>query len=149
MNGLLIKSHWIELILNGQKCWEIRGNNTKIRGKIALIKSGTSQIVGHCEITDVIGPLTLEHMESTVQYHHSDLSKGLPYNKTYAWLLSNVVQFDKPIPYMHPQGAVIWVKLDEELSRVCTVLDQNGTNRWRRTCQRYQSIKQRWKLQEP
>jgi hypothetical protein len=41
MKGLIVKSPWIELILEGKKTWEIRGSNTKIRGPIALIKSGS------------------------------------------------------------------------------------------------------------
>ncbi len=38
--GLLIKSPWVEDILQGRKTWEIRGLITHIRGKIALIRSG-------------------------------------------------------------------------------------------------------------
>jgi hypothetical protein len=29
----------------------------------------------------------------------------------WAWVLSQVCRFDEPIPYQHPQGAVIWVNL--------------------------------------
>ena len=54
MNGLIIKPEWIDKILSGKKTWEIRGNKTKIRGKIALIQSGTSEIYGTCELVDVI-----------------------------------------------------------------------------------------------
>ena len=34
----------------------------------------------------------------------------------YAWELSNVRQLKRPVPYSHPQGAVIWVNLE---SRIC------------------------------
>lgn len=30
----------------------------------------------------------------------------------YAWELSNIIKYKKPIPYCHPRGAVIWVKLN-------------------------------------
>jgi len=50
MKGLLINSPWIEMILEGKKTWEIRGANTKLRGPIALIKSGSGKVVGTCAI---------------------------------------------------------------------------------------------------
>jgi len=34
MKGLLIKTPWIEMILNGEKTWEIIGSNTDTCGKI-------------------------------------------------------------------------------------------------------------------
>ena len=33
MKALVIKQPWVDYILNGKKTWEIRGSNTKIRGK--------------------------------------------------------------------------------------------------------------------
>ncbi|WP_281975144.1 hypothetical protein [Halobacillus litoralis] len=41
MNGLLVQAPWIDLLLAGSKIWEIRGSNTKKRGRIGLIKSGS------------------------------------------------------------------------------------------------------------
>lgn len=41
MKEPLIKSPWIDYIFDGRKTWEIRGSNTKIRGSVALIKSGS------------------------------------------------------------------------------------------------------------
>ncbi|GAF99913.1 unnamed protein product, partial [marine sediment metagenome] len=29
----------------------------------------------------------------------------------YAWVLEKAKRYDEPIPYTHPLGAVIWVKL--------------------------------------
>lgn len=52
MKGLIIKSPWIELILEGKKTWEIRGSNTKIRGPIVLIKSGSKKAFGEVNIID-------------------------------------------------------------------------------------------------
>jgi hypothetical protein len=48
--GLVIKSPWIEKILAGETTWEIRGRNTKLRGRIALIKSRSGKIYGTCRI---------------------------------------------------------------------------------------------------
>lgn len=116
MHGLMVRSPWIERILAGHKTWEIRGINTRIRGQIALIRSGSSQILGVCELVDVIGPLTLTEMfDNAVKHGESveSLMNGLPYEKTYAWVLRNARPFIEPIPYKHPSGAIIWVKLPD------------------------------------
>jgi hypothetical protein len=115
MKGLIIKSPWIEQILDGQKTWEIRGSNTKIRGNVALIKSGSGKIFG--EVT-IVGSreLCLEDYQETKRFHLVDSEKALqlPYKKTYAWVMENPVLYKEPIPYKHPMGAVIWVNLDRE-----------------------------------
>ena len=116
--GLLIRSLWIEKILLGNKTWEIRGASTKIRGPIGLIRSGSAQVVGTCELTDVLGPLTLSDMRRNINKHCIPIQdlKCLPYKKTYAWIISNARSLKKPIPYTHPLGAVIWVKLSSAKS---------------------------------
>jgi len=113
MTGLVIKSPWIDLILQGQKTWEIRGKNTAQRGRIALIKSKSGCILGRCRLVDCVGPLSLEQLRETTEKHHIPLNglTELPYEKTYAWVLAEPTLLAKPIPYKHPSGAVIWVRL--------------------------------------
>ena len=42
-------------------------------------------------------------------------TKALFNNKNlYGWYLKDAVQFDKPIPYKHPQGAQMWVIIPEK-----------------------------------
>jgi hypothetical protein len=118
MKGLIIKEPWIDLILDGKKPWEIRGSNTKIRGKICLIKSGSGLIVGECEI---VNSKLVSH-ESLIQNqdkHCIDIKhwSQIPYRKPHAWVMQNPVRYKEPIPYKHPQGAVIWVNLDEVRER--------------------------------
>lgn len=118
MHGLIVKSPYVDYILDGSKTWEIRGSRTIRRWKIALIKKGSGLIVGTCILKDVIGPLTLEEMLSTNNHciDHERLKKqGLHYNKTYAWVLSEPCKFEEPIPYKHPRGAVIWVNLGSRI----------------------------------
>jgi hypothetical protein len=115
MKGLLIKEPWITLILEGKKTWEIRGANTKTRGRIALIRSGSGLIVGTAELTDVIGPLTLDDLKRHRSKHQAPLDlldRGLRYRTTFAWVLNNARPLKKPKPYQHPQGAVVWVDLE-------------------------------------
>lgn len=109
MKGLIIKSPHIDNICRSNKTWELRGSPTKIRGKIALIKSGTKTIVAYADLLGCIGPLTPEFLALNVDRH---MASGVTkYKKTYAWILANVRGVEKPIPYKHPQGAIIWVNL--------------------------------------
>ena len=116
MKGLISKSPHIENILEGKKTWEIRGSNTKIRGEIALIKSGTGTIVGKCELVDVIGLIDIDVLKHNIDKHCVPLDQFDQvfggYKKRYAWVLEKVVAYHNPITYNHPQGAIIWVKLD-------------------------------------
>ncbi|MGM0751652.1 MAG: ASCH domain-containing protein [Bacillota bacterium] len=114
MKGLIIKSPWIELILEGRKSWEIRGSNTKMRGTIALIKSGSGMVFGEVNINDS-KELTLEDYQLSRGFHcvESEASQELPYKRTYAWMLEKPKIYKKPIPYKHPMGAIIWVNLSE------------------------------------
>ena len=110
MDGLIIKEKWLRLILSGLKSWEIRGSRTKKRGTIYLIQSGSSHIMGQVDIVDCI-ELTKERYEENRGKHCIEAGwESLPYSAPYAWVLENCVQYQKPIPYKHPQGAVIWVK---------------------------------------
>ena len=113
MNGLIVRSPWVEMILDGRKTWEIRGRATHVRGRIALIRGGSGLVVGTCEIFDVVGPLTLEDLRGNAGNAGLALREVtiIPYKKTYAWVLRDVKQFIPPRPYKHPSGAVIWVKL--------------------------------------
>ena len=115
MKGLIIKEHWVDLILEGKKTWEIRGSNTKIRGKISLIKSGTGQIFGECELVDSFECDILDmYVGNHEEKHCIPFGQGIKisYKKTYAWVMKNPVRYDKPIHYKHPQGAVIWVNVE-------------------------------------
>lgn len=113
MRGLIIRSPYVDWILAGKKTWEIRGSKTQIREKIALIQSGSGLVVGTCKLVGVAGPLTLRDLKK----HASKLGRtsseirAKPYEKTYAWVLSNAKRLKHPRRYKHRPGAVIWVKL--------------------------------------
>lgn len=116
MKGLIIKSPWIELILEGKKIWEIRGSNTRIRGPVALIKSGSGKVIGEANIIDS-KELTLEDYQTNRKHHcvKSEDSTQLPYKRTYAWVFDKTKIYKEPIPYKHPMGAVIWVNLSDDI----------------------------------
>ena len=114
--GLVVRNPWADLILDGLKSWEIRGQSTRVRGRIAVIRSGTKRIWRFCDIVDVKGPLSLSDLLDNFEKHRipSDeiLRDGLPYEKTYAWVLQDPQRLENPRPYEHPKGAIIWVRLD-------------------------------------
>lgn len=103
------------MILDGKKTWEIRGRRTHANGKIALIRGGSGLIVGTCNLVEVLGPLTLREFQNNANKTGLSASQtgSLPYQKTYAWVLENIIKLNRPIPYKHPSGAVIWVKLPD------------------------------------
>lgn len=112
MKGLIVKEPWITKILQGDKTWEIRSSSTNIRGVIYLIASGTGKVFGSVCLEDSIevGIPTLE--ENKDKHCIEDLSI-VKYARPHAWIISNPKIFKTPIPYKHPQGAVIWVNIDE------------------------------------
>ena len=116
MRALIIKQPWIDKILTGDKTWEIRGSATKVRGQIWLIQSGTGQIVGSCELADCRGPLSHKDMLANQPKHQippESLADGLPYKKTYAWVMKEARRLDEPVWYEHLPGAAVWVNLTD------------------------------------
>ena len=113
MKCLIIKKPWIDYILDGFKTWEIRSCNTKIRGKIGLIQSGSGLIVGSCEIMDSYQIAIDDYKTNKLKHRIKSVDK-LPYKNTYAWVIKNAKRYDNPIPYNHPKGAIIWVNLNSE-----------------------------------
>ncbi|MEQ1729998.1 MAG: ASCH domain-containing protein [Vicinamibacterales bacterium] len=118
--GLLIQAPYIDHILDGSKVWELRGSATKIRGRIALIQSASGTVVGTCDVVDVVGPLTLKQLRQNAKKAGMRPSevRSLLYPKTFGWVVAKARRFRSPVPYKHPSGAVIWVKLTPASLRV-------------------------------
>ncbi|WP_059051397.1 ASCH domain-containing protein [Paenibacillus senegalimassiliensis] len=114
MDGLIIKPNWADMVLSGIKPWEIRGSRTSKRGTIGIIKSGSGQVCGTVDLVDCIPlhqpKLTLENINK-----HFVPINAIPYHKPWAWVFENPTIYPEPIPYRHPQGAVIWVKLNNSM----------------------------------
>lgn len=117
MKGLLIKQLWMDMILVRRKTWEIRGSATSVRGRIALIESGTGTVVGFCDITDVVGPLTIADFRENMQRHHVTEAHWDYYSTPHAWIIRGARRLSRPVPYEHPRGAVIWVNLADSVAR--------------------------------
>lgn len=111
---LLVKDPHATSILDGDKLWEIRGSATKIRGRVGIAKSGTGRIFGSVE---VVGSkeVTLDDLLTSPNLPPSEHAmfekRGQVYTRPHAWVLKDARWYDEPVPYLHPQGAVIWVTL--------------------------------------
>jgi len=109
--ALIVAEPWIDLILDGKKILEMRSKNTNIRGRIGLIRKGSGQIEGEVCLTDSVKVNNPEIFSegNCIDYGlNPELKK---YN--YAWSLRNQKRYAIPIPYKHPKGAVVWVKVKE------------------------------------
>ncbi len=108
--ALIVRSPWIDLILSGQKAWEMRSRSTNIRGRIGLIEQGTGLIVGECVLQGVGESIKNFNIGYGYQLHKiSDLE--LLDRWHIPWILSDVKRYVKPVPYSHPKGAVVWVRV--------------------------------------
>ena len=111
--AFIVKEHWGNPILDGSKPWEIRGIGTRVRGRVGVIFSGTGMIQGSVEIVGS-SLLLREDFDMFRKYHHIPGEfDSLPYEEPHIWYLKDAIRFTEPIPYRHPQGAVIWVNLSK------------------------------------
>jgi len=110
--ALIVRKPWIDLILSGEKMWEMRSAPTKIRGRIGLIEAGSGLIVGECDLSCVLDPID-EH-DAYMSYRlHRVKDVSLLEKWKYPWVMTDPKRYQNPIPYQHPKGAVIWVKLPQ------------------------------------
>jgi predicted kinase len=119
MRALLIRSPHIEKILDGKKIWEIRGSRTDVREQVGLVRSGSGTIIGVCDVVDCIPILTDEQFRRNARKagsKPSEVSLGY-YKNTFAWVFANPQYLKAPVPYKHPTGAIIWVKLDAQVEK--------------------------------
>ena len=109
--GLIVRPPWLTRILQGGKTWEIRGGDTKTRGRIALVW----QALALGEV-DVVGsfPLTRALFDAHPELHHVPDWAWVAdrYATPHVWLLANPRQVHPPRPVVRKPGQVIWVKMD-------------------------------------
>jgi hypothetical protein len=117
--ALIIDEPWISKIMDGTKIWEMRNSPSKQRGWIGLIKKGSGHVVGVVKMIGSDGPLPDQKMIDNVDKHQipsSTFLAGRFSKHRHAWQLVNAVRLQRPVPYQHKSGAVIWVILDQNVS---------------------------------
>ncbi|MAY42401.1 MULTISPECIES: ASCH domain-containing protein [unclassified Neptuniibacter] len=108
--ALVVRKPWIDLILNGQKSWEMRSRSTSVRGQIGLIEQGSGLIVGECCLDGVGESIKNFNIGYGYQLHKiGDLELLDKWHVP--WVLSGARRYEKPVPYKHPKGAVVWVRV--------------------------------------
>jgi len=111
MKALIVRKEWLEMILDGSKTWEMRSRPTKVRGRILLIEAGSGHIVGECVLT---GSPRIPIMPNDRFFHkHGVANLRLLKTWRYPWIIAEAKRYNKPIPYKHPKGAVVWVNIEE------------------------------------
>ena len=113
MTALIVKEPWATMIVTGKKTIELRTRRTtKIGEEIYIAKAGTKTLIGKVTIQKC-SSLTKDEYHLLKDKHKA---AGIYANRQiYGWFLSNPVQFQQPIPYRHPQGAQMWVKLGHHI----------------------------------
>ena len=115
--GLIIGQPWIDLILSGEKTWEMRSNVVTHRGAFGLILKGSKTVVGIADLLEVHGPLTPEQLERSLDRHRvpsSVLDRAGARPWCYAWELANVRRLPSPVSYTH-RSEVRWVLFPAEV----------------------------------
>ncbi len=109
---LIVDKMWGSQLLEGSKTWEMRRTACKIRGRVLIAYAGTGMIYGSVDVVDS-KPLTREDWLMNVDKHKIPPDQLDEYGKYLnAWVVEEPKKLAEPIPYEHPQGAVIWVRLD-------------------------------------
>ncbi len=116
--ALVLKEKWINKILDEGKIWEVRGANSRIRGRVFLAHK--KQIYGYATL-ESSRKTTIKELdtEESKQYHKIDDRKTYAhYKKPHIWVFSGVTKFEEPRPIERKQGQVIWVKFEADYSDI-------------------------------
>ncbi len=111
MDGLIVKSPFADLIIDGNKRWELRSKpvpKSKIGNTILLLSQGN--MLGKIKIKKNLGPFDVDELKKTVHLHNSNLDGLDDSFSTYVWEVEVTEKFVRPKRYFHPQGAQVWVK---------------------------------------
>jgi len=110
--ALIVRAPHAGLIVDSLKPWEMRSSTTDIRGMVGIIEARSGLIIGEANLVHSIS--AIDPVMLAVNYRHKHLVEDYNLLEKWncPWVFKNAKRYDKPIPYKHPQGAVIWVKLE-------------------------------------
>ena len=104
---LVLKWHWLQLILNDKKTMEIRGMALR-RGRYFL--GFKKNMYGWVEFGDPMRIVNLQQWNQ-LRSRHLVQRADFPYKKTYGLPILQKGRFSEPRPYVHPKGAVGIVRM--------------------------------------
>ena len=96
MKCLIVRPPFAEYIVNGIKTIEYRSRKTHIRGRIGIIESGTSTIIGDVELFGC--------------NYNPDIS-------LWEWKIEGARKYVNPIPIIRKKGTVVWQDVDYDYER--------------------------------
>jgi hypothetical protein len=111
LSAIPIRQPYIDSILDGSKTWEVRSKATKKIGPVALIQSGSGTVVATARLSKVI-ELTSSNARANARLMGMSPPDAAGCAGLYAWVLDDAVKLKKPVPYIHPSGAITWVTLN-------------------------------------
>ena len=127
IEGLAIREPWIGLLLSGRKTWEMRARPESYRGWIGLIRSKSDRVKtsslktgcvsGIARLDDVGDRLSPDEMVETFDKHRvpEEMIRGEDFKWFTPWKLTDIRKLREPVPYDHPNGAVLLFDLDPEV----------------------------------
>ncbi len=131
MRGLVIREPWAGLILDGHKTWEMRSHGTAVTGMIAIIPKGSRVVAGVVDLVGTRAALSADELAGTVARHGippEAQDEAVAGGWLVPWELARPRRLAAPVPYDHPSGAVIWVRLMPEVeAAVRAQLDLDAT----------------------
>ena len=116
LSAIPIQSGPLDEILFGSKTWEIRSKFTKKIGPVALIRSGSGTVVATATLSDCV-LITPKLARANYRRMGMFMDNALSCVGGYAWILEDVIELKKPVPYKHLRGAITWVTLDEPTTK--------------------------------
>lgn len=129
MKGLIVRQPWADLILSGAKDWEMRSHGTSASGPIAIIPQGSGQVAGVVDIVAIRTRLSRDELAATEHRHCIDSAaqdEAAHGGWLVPWELAHPRTLAHPVPYTHPSGAVIWVRLaDDVVAEIRAQLAEN------------------------
>ena len=110
MEGLIVKSPYAELIIDGKKEWELRSicpPSKKLNKELYLLSSG--KVLGKIKInTHWIA--TKKDLEQNMEKHQSETLFLSEHHVSHVWQVKVTKKFEYPKKYIHPVGARVWVR---------------------------------------
>ena len=105
--ALVVREPWRSLIVDGAKTWEIRGENTRKRERIANVRlrgaNGEWQPCGKLANSPTL-PANVD--KQCINYLNA-----IPYQEASAWAVRDAQNYMTPGPYEHKPGCIKWIKL--------------------------------------
>eukprot|EP01083_Nonionella_stella_P022619 62555_1 len=111
--ALLLHMKWLNRILSHGKTWEIRGRDTKIRGKIFL--AFKNHIYGETHVVDSF-PITMQELQDSTHRHHVEDLTIVKYKTPHVWMLQNTKRYPKRIQFTRKPGQVVWCKVNTNIT---------------------------------